>query len=82
MPADNGSTSAVPECSVVSILDAEQVTLCDVLDRILNKGTVVVGHATISVADVDLLYLGLQVVLTSVETAQAVIDRSPSQLKT
>ena len=49
---------------------AEQVSLCEVLDRVLNKGAVVTGEVTISVADVDLLYLGLQVVLASVETAR------------
>ena len=52
--------------------DAEQVSLCEVLDRVLNKGVVVVGDVVISVADVDLIYLGLQVVLTSVETANRV----------
>ena len=34
-----------------------------------NKGVVVVGEVVISVADIDLIYLGLQLVLTSVETA-------------
>ena len=52
------------------LLDAEEhVSLCEMLDRILNKGAVVVGEAIISVADVDLIYLSLQLVLTSVETA-------------
>jgi gas vesicle structural protein len=45
-------------------------TLSEVLDRVLNKGAVVVGEVVISVAGVDLLYLGLNVVLTSVETAR------------
>ena len=35
----------------------------------LTKGVVIVGDATISVAGIDLVYLGLQVILTSVETA-------------
>jgi hypothetical protein len=48
----------------------EQVSLCEALDRVLNKGAVVVGEVTISVADIDLIYLGLQVVLTSVETGR------------
>ncbi len=48
----------------------EQVALCEAIDRILNKGVVIVGEATISVANVDLIYLGLQVVLSSVETAR------------
>ena len=50
--------------------DAERVSLFEVLDRVLNKGAVVFGEVTVSVADVDLLYLGLQLVLTSIETAR------------
>jgi Gas vesicle protein len=45
----------------------EQVSLCEALDRVLHKGAVVVGDVTISVAGVDLLYLRLQLILTSVE---------------
>ena len=48
----------------------ENVSLCEALDRVLNKGAVVVGELTISVANVDLIYLGLQVILSSVETAR------------
>jgi len=48
----------------------ERVSLCEVLDRALNKGVVVAGDVVISVADIDLVYLGLQLVLTSVETAR------------
>ena len=48
----------------------EQVSLCEALDRVLNKGAVVVGELTISVADIDLIYLGLQAVLTSIETGR------------
>ncbi len=50
--------------------EMEQVSLCEALDRVLNKGVVVVGDVTISVADIDLVYLGLQVILTSIETAR------------
>lgn len=59
--------------SELPALDNEHVTLCEVLDRILNKGAVVAGEVRISVADIDLIYLGLQLVLTSIESA-----RSPS----
>ena len=51
-------------------LATEQVSLCEVLDRVLNKGAVIVGEVVISVADVDLIYLSLQVVISSVETAR------------
>jgi hypothetical protein len=48
----------------------QQVSLCEALDRILNKGAVVVADVTISVANIDLIYLSLQAVLTSVTTGQ------------
>jgi hypothetical protein len=52
--------------------DDQDISLCEVLDRVLNKGVVVAGDIVISVADVDLVYLGLQLVLTSVETAKRI----------
>jgi len=48
--------------------DTEHISLCEALDRVLNKGAVIAGEVTISVANVDLIYLGLQVVLASVES--------------
>jgi hypothetical protein len=48
--------------------DLHQVTLCEVLDRILNKGVVIAGEVTISVANVDLIYLGLNLLLGSIDT--------------
>jgi hypothetical protein len=48
----------------------EEVTLLDVVDTALNKGVVLQGSATISVADVDLVFLGLRLVLASVDTLQ------------
>lgn len=49
---------------------AEHISLCEALDRVLNAGAVVVGDLTISVANIDLLYLGLRVILSSIETAR------------
>jgi hypothetical protein len=48
----------------------KEVTLLDLLDRILNKGVIIFGDVTLSVADVDLVYLGLKVLLTSVDKAE------------
>jgi hypothetical protein len=50
--------------------DCERPSLCEVLDRVLNKGAVIDGEATISVAGIDLVYLGLKLMLTSIETAR------------
>ena len=53
-----------------SLLDEEHISLCETLDRVLNKGVAVAGEVVISVANIDLIYLSLQLVLTSVETAR------------
>jgi len=47
---------------------SQSVGLVDVIDRLLDRGAVVVGQSTISVAGVDLVYLRLQLLLSSVET--------------
>ena len=49
-------------------LDREQVELSDLLNRVLDKGVVITGSVLISVADVDLVRLGLSLVLGSVES--------------
>lgn len=49
-------------------LSQKQMSLCEVLDRVLNKGAVIVGDIVISVAGIDLLYVGLNVLVSSVET--------------
>jgi hypothetical protein len=53
-----------------SFSEIQDVSLCEALDRILNKGAVLFGEIMISVADIDLVYLGLQVILASLETAR------------
>jgi hypothetical protein len=47
---------------------ALDVPLVELVDRLLNRGVVLTGELTISVAGVDLIYLGLSVVLSSVDT--------------
>lgn len=49
--------------------DEAEISLLDILDHVLNAGVVIHGSIVISLAGVDLVYLGLNVVLTSVETA-------------
>ena len=51
------------------------VSLLETLDHVLNRGLVIAGEITISVADIDLIFLGLNVMLSSVETAQEVLRR-------
>lgn len=53
----------------------QQLSLCEALDRILNKGAVVVADVTISVANIDLVYLSLQALVASVETGKLLHGR-------
>jgi hypothetical protein len=46
------------------------VTLIDLVDRVLNTGVVLTGDLTLAVADVDLVYVGLRVLLASVSTLE------------
>jgi hypothetical protein len=46
-----------------------KASLCELLDRVLNTGVVAMGEIVISVAGIDLVYLNLNLLLTSVETA-------------
>lgn len=57
------------ESSTISTTSEDDVSLLDILDHVLNAGVIVHGSLVISLAGVDLVYLGLNVVLTSVETA-------------
>lgn len=52
------------------------VALADLVNRVMDRGVVASGGAMISVADVELLYLDLNVLLASVETLRA-SARSP-----
>ncbi len=61
---------APPENIVFTGTDGEDETsLLDILDHVLNQGVILRGNLVISLAGVDLVYVGLDVILTSVETA-------------
>ena len=49
------------------------VSLLETLDHVLNRGLVIAGEITIAVADIDLIFIGLNVMVSSVETAQEVL---------
>jgi hypothetical protein len=61
------------------VVRGQDVSLMEVLDRVLNKGVVISGDLTISVADVDLIFLGLRVILSSVETMERARRMSGAQ---
>ena len=62
--------------SDVEQLEQSDLSLLETLDHVLNRGLVIAGEITISVADIDLIFLGLNVLLSSVETANEVLRKS------
>ena len=61
--------------SDVEQLEESDLSLLETLDHVLNRGMVIAGEITISVADVDLVFVGLNVLLSSVETANEVLRK-------
>jgi gas vesicle structural protein len=49
------------------VAESREVTLLELLDRVIDQGVVLDGDITISVADVELIYLGLKLMLAPVE---------------
>lgn len=48
-------------------LRGQDVTLLDILDVVLDKGVALRGELVISIANIDLVYLDLRLLITSVE---------------
>ncbi len=59
------------------LINEQHASLCDVLDRVLNTGVVINGEITISVANIDLIYLNLGLLLTSIETMNQLKNDAP-----
>ena len=55
------------------------LSLLETLDHVLNRGLVIAGEITISVADIDLIFLGLNVLVSSVETAHEVLRKRQAE---
>ena len=47
--------------------DEDQSSLLDVLDNVLNRGAVLTGDIVLGVADVDLIYVKLSVLLAALD---------------
>jgi gas vesicle structural protein len=61
--------------SEVEQLEQADLSLLETLDHVLNRGLVIAGEITISVADIDLIFVGLNVLVSSVETANETIRK-------
>jgi len=55
------------------------LSLLETLDHVLNRGLVIAGEITIAVADIDLIFIGLNVMVSSVETAHEVLRKRQAE---
>ncbi|WP_216830681.1 gas vesicle protein [Alkalihalobacterium elongatum] len=46
----------------------KDISLLDILDAVLDKGVTISGEILISVADIDLVYVDLRLLVTAVES--------------
>jgi hypothetical protein len=60
--------------------ESESLVLSDLINRVLDKGVVIRGEVTISVADIDLVHLDLRLLLTALESAARKRDADASIL--
>ena len=67
MSDDPQRESGPSSSSLVRSGSDEELPLLETLDHLLDRGVVIAGEAVISIGDVDLLYLGLNVVLANVD---------------
>ena len=57
----------------------QRFSLLELLDRLLDKGVMVKGEVLLSVAEIDLVYLNLGLLLSSVKTVEDAAKRSGSR---
>ena len=72
-------SSSFDQIIVTEEWESTDVSMLETLDHVLNRGLVIAGEITISVADIDLIFLGLNVMVSSVETAQEVLRRRQTE---
>ena len=80
MSTDRSNTVAgsMADGTLLQDFDSEQISFLEIVDHVLNQGLVISGEITIAVADIDLVFIGLNVLLGSVDT----IDRVLAKRKT
>ena len=59
------------------VVAQREVALVDLVDRLLAGGVVLGGDITLSIADVDLVYVSLRALVTSVANAEELGLRLP-----
>ena len=64
----------------LELLGDSELSLLETLDHVLNLGLVVSGEITISVANIELIFVGLNLLVGSTETVHEVLGRRQHRL--
>ena len=67
--------AAPPKTVAESILSSDEASLLDIVDNVLNKGVVLTGDLTIGLAQIDLVYARLSVLLCAADRVLPTEDR-------
>jgi hypothetical protein len=77
-PASVRRAPAATRTAAQRILGDEEASLLDVVDNVLNKGVVVTGDLTIALAQVDLIYARLSLLLCAADRVLPTEDPAPT----
>lgn len=58
--------------------EGQDLVLAELLDRLLHRGVVLRGDVVISVAGIDLVYLAVQLLVSSIDTAERLRGAAPA----
>ena len=72
-------SASVDQITVIDEWESSDISLLETLDHVLNRGLVIAGEITISVADIDLIFVGLNVLVSSIETAHEVLRKHQTE---
>ncbi|PGS51604.1 gas vesicle protein [Bacillus sp. AFS041924] len=57
----------------------DNITLLDILDGVLDKGVVITGDLILSIADIDLVYVNISLLVTAVESMHERVMKNVSE---
>lgn len=60
--------------------EKDRVSLCELLDRVLNKGAVLTGEIVISIANIELIYIGVNLLISSIEKLLDTMERQQIEI--
>ena len=67
--------SKQPRTVAETILSSDEASLLDIVDNVLNKGVVLTGDVSIGLAQIDLVYARLSVLLCAADRVLPIEDR-------